>query len=406
MANRLWNATFVHVLLIELACQVGIYSINPVVSGYAVALGTTAAVGGFLAGFNGTVSLLCRPFTGFLADRFAKKRLLLMAAAMFCIGSLGISVSTNVVLIAIFRGMQGAAFAFKTAILAGFVVMSVPQDAVGRGVGWMGLTSTIANALGPALGSFLSSTFAYSVAFTISGVIFLSAVILVLTLKIDPDAGKDKSAEKPKFSFSFSSFFYMPKMVVSLMGGLCGVPYAITGAMMLLAGDMLGIEGASLYFVAFASAAFISKPLVGKMSDSFGLLQALLPAVIIELIGAIVVAFADSLPLLIVSGILLGAGQGAAHSGFQGEAVRDVPAEYLGRASNTFYLIPDLNMGLSPILAGFLLETFGVTVMYMYGVVACVLNIVILVVYCATGHGSKPKSKVAAQVEAEAANND
>ena len=79
-AERLWNIRFVQLVLIEALFQFGAYMTNPVVSGYAVALGATIAVGGVLAGLSASMALVARPLTGWLADRLAKKSFLLIAA--------------------------------------------------------------------------------------------------------------------------------------------------------------------------------------------------------------------------------------------------------------------------------------------------------------------------------------
>lgn len=62
--NSIWNALFIQLLTFELLSQMGIALVNPITSNYAVALGATVAVGGFLAGLNPLTSLIVRPFGG------------------------------------------------------------------------------------------------------------------------------------------------------------------------------------------------------------------------------------------------------------------------------------------------------------------------------------------------------
>ena len=48
--NKLWNIRFVHLLLVEAVFQFATYLLNPVISSYVVLLGSSLAVGGFVAG--------------------------------------------------------------------------------------------------------------------------------------------------------------------------------------------------------------------------------------------------------------------------------------------------------------------------------------------------------------------
>ena len=77
--------------------------------------------------------------------------------------------------------------------------------------------------------------------------------------------------------------------------------------------------------------------------------------------------------MIAVGGLLLGVGQGSLYPVLQAESVRDVAPEAMGRAANTFYIGPDVNMCLSPIVGGALLGSLGVGALYAFGGAAVVL---------------------------------
>ena len=149
-AERLWNIRFVQLVLIEALFQFGAYMTNPIVSGYAVALGASIAVGGLLAGLSASMALAARPLTGWLADRLAKRSFLLIAAALFCVSAFGCALATPVVLIGLFRVLAGVAFAFRSAAVIALVSLAVPPARLGQAVGWTGIAQTVSCALGPA----------------------------------------------------------------------------------------------------------------------------------------------------------------------------------------------------------------------------------------------------------------
>ena len=86
----------------------------------------------------------------------------------------------------------------------------------------------------------------------------------------------------------------------------------------------------------------------------------------------------------------MGVGQGSAYSALQAEAVRGANVEELGRAANTFYIGPDVNMGMSPFVGGFIMQTGGVTAMYA---VCFVLVFCTLLLFLAMRRRADPASR-------------
>lgn len=78
-----------------------------------------------------------------------------------------------------------------------------------------------------------------------------------------------------------------------------------------------------------------------------------------------------------------GVGQGSAYCALQAESVRGVPEDLLGRAANTFYLGPDLCMGLGPVVGGFILQRAGASAMFLFNALAVVLGLTLFFVYAA-----------------------
>ena len=85
--ERLWNRRFAKLLCIETMLQFGLYLTRPIISSYAVSLGASFAVAGFLAGLLATAALAVRPVSGVVSDRLSKKGLLVVSCALFAISA-------------------------------------------------------------------------------------------------------------------------------------------------------------------------------------------------------------------------------------------------------------------------------------------------------------------------------
>lgn len=160
-------------------------------------------------------------------------------------------------------------------------------------------------------------------------------------------------------------FVYVPAVPYSVMAALSGAPHAINVSLILTVGEYRGIAGISLYFVFYAAATLVTRPLVGRICDTRGFGRVIVPVLLIDLAGVLCLVGMQSLAMVAAAGVLVGVGQGSAYSALQAEAVRHARVEELGRASNTFYIGPDVNMGMTPFVAGFAMQFWGVTVMYV-----------------------------------------
>ena len=186
--KRLWNRRFVQLLLIEALLQMGGFLTRSIIANYAVDLGASVPVAGFLAGMLATAALAIRPVSGAISDKLSKKTLLTVSCGLFAAGAFGCALVRSVPLMGACLALQGFAFAFKSAIVISLVPLVVPARYTGTGVGWMGLAYTVAIALGPAIGLEVGVVLGYPATFALSGAILLGALVLAALFKAPPEA--------------------------------------------------------------------------------------------------------------------------------------------------------------------------------------------------------------------------
>lgn len=380
-ARKLWNVRFVHLLAIEGVFQFATYMLNPVITGYVVLLGASLAAGGFVAGLVATSSLVARPFTGLVADKLSKTTLLVIAAALFTVAAFGCALSESVLWISVFRIVQGVAFAFRSAVVVSLVSVAVSRDHVGRAVGWIGVVTMVSSAIAPSVASWVGDAASYHACFLVAGALFACGLALAVLFKLPKGvrarhceaAGARRGDGRAQAAGSqtrmrrvgLRDFVYVPAVPYSVMAALSGAPHAINVSLILTVGEYRNIAGISLYFVFYAAATLVMRPLVGRICDTRGFGRVIVPVLLIDLAGVLCLVGMQSLAMVAVAGVLVGIGQGSAYSALQAEAVRHARVEELGRASNTFYIGPDVNMGMTPFVAGFVMQFWGVTVMYV-----------------------------------------
>lgn len=418
-SERLWSLRFAQILLIESTLQFGMYTTRPIISNYALSLGASMALAGFLAGLLATAALAIRPLSGTVSDRLSKRTLLVISCGLFAASALGCALCHTLWLLGVFLAIQGFAFAFKSTLVVSLTSLIVPKSRIGAGVGFLGVAYTVAGAVGPAVGSAISKSLGYSAVFAVSSAMLFAGFVLAVLLRLPKregarvgatDAGEaadsgasggasaadDKVANDSwarggsRSASGLSKYLHLPTLPLALIAGILMVAQGITSSFILVVGDMRGIEAASSYFLFYSLATLGARPLAGKVSDKHGLRWAAVPTMAIAAAGMFIAASVDSLWGIIVLGIFMGAGHGSAYCAIQAESVRGVPKSQLGRAANTFYIGPDLSMGLGPVAGGMILQSFGTSALFAFNGCFILIALAALLVFTKMKPSARP----------------
>ena len=395
-----WRAPIMQLLLIEAMLQFGMYLTRPIISSYAISLGASMATAGFLAGLLATAALIVRPVSGAISDRLSKRSLLVVSCGLFVISALGCALCQTLTLLGGFLALQGFAFAFKSTVVVSLASLIAPKQKIGTSVGLLGLAYTIACALGPAAGSAVAKAFGYSAVFTTSFLLLFTGFVLALLLRIKRDPSKKSKSSviqpatnKPGNHHAVSTatkevviaqpldkYLYLPAIPLALIAGLLMIAQGVTSSFILVVGEMRNLEGASLYFLFYSLATLAARPLAGKASDIFGVKAIAIPAMLVAIIGMTAAALIDSFAGIAIAGVSMGIGQGSAYCAIQAESVREVPENQLGRAANTFYIGPDLCMGLGPVAGGYILQAAGAESMFLFNAGAIIVALLLFII--------------------------
>ena len=418
--GKLWTWRFAQLFCIELVLQFGLYLVRPIVANYSVELGASVTLAGFFSGLLATTALLMRPFSGRISDALSKKSLLVISSALFTVSAFGCSVFHSLLPIGLLISLQGFAFAFKSTVVVALARLVVPDDMVGRGVGWLGVAYTVSCALGPAAGSCVANAFGYSAAFAVSALLLSIGLVLSVLFRepqrdgvaavsdraragrrlaelasdkaesdcLAKDCCCDEECEKgvgvsvrKGAEKGLARIFYLPALPYTVVAGLLMATQGTAASFMLLIGDMRGIDGASLYFLVYSLATLGARPLAGRLSDEYGVRKVAVPMLFLAMVAPLALAFSSSMVGIVVAGICMGVGQGSAYSSIQAESVRGVPAGQLGRAANTFYIGPDLGMGMGPVAAGLILQLWGIAPAFAFCAALVGLSMVVLLAF-------------------------
>jgi MFS family permease len=148
-----------------------------------------------------------------------------------------------------------------------------------------------------------------------------------------------------------------------------------------------GIANISWYFTVYALVILAARPMFGRLTDKLGSLKVVLPGLAVFAASFVVVSTAHSLTQILIGAVLAAAGFGAAQPAIQTMAMKSVPAERRGAASNTNYFGIDLGYWLGPTIGGVVISTAGYRPLFLLTLIPIALGAAILII------GAKPYSR-------------
>ncbi|MEC0180983.1 MDR family MFS transporter [Paenibacillus peoriae] len=140
-------------------------SLNPAIPSFIKVFDTNAATASWLITIFLITMGMTMPLTGYLADRFGKKKIYLSGLALFVTGSLLGSISRGLTAVIICRGLQGIAGGLMIPLSLALIFEAFPKEERGRVTGIWGIAIMAAPMLGPTVGGVILSLSSWQVLF-------------------------------------------------------------------------------------------------------------------------------------------------------------------------------------------------------------------------------------------------
>ena len=126
------------------------------------------------------------PMTGWLANYFGRKRLLLASVIGFTLSSFFCGFAPNLPFLIIFRVIQGACGGGLQPLSQAILMEVFPPQERGKAMGFWGLGIVVAPMLGPVLGGWLTDSYSWRWVFYINVPVGILAVVLTMLFVFDP----------------------------------------------------------------------------------------------------------------------------------------------------------------------------------------------------------------------------
>jgi DHA2 family multidrug resistance protein len=126
------------------------------------------------------------PMTGWLANHFGRKRLLMMSVTGFTIASFFCGLAPTLPLLILSRVIQGAAGGALQPLSQAVLLESFPPSQRGRAMGFWGQGIVVAPIIGPVLGGWLTDTYSWRWVFYINIPFGIASIVMTMLFIFDP----------------------------------------------------------------------------------------------------------------------------------------------------------------------------------------------------------------------------
>lgn len=356
--RAIFSRTFIAISLINMLGMIGYYAIFVVCTRYLMdGFSASASMAGLATGIVVIGCLVGRFFTGSIIRDVGYRRVLGIGVFFFFLMNVAYFFSHEIWQIFSVRFISGVAMGVIGTATGTYVATIVPRQFHGRGISYFSMSTALALCFGPFIGIALIGSFGYDGIFSIAT--GLSAVsLLLMWFVIDVTPPKDQKREKK--SLSLDDFIDKRLVSFSIFVGIVCLTWGNVQALLAdYAKTYDVVAAASSFFLLYAGASLLTRPITGKFYDAHGPVVLIFSTLVLMIVGLLLLASHAGSWVVLLAGAIMGLGFGNFQSLSQVSGISLVPRERFAQATSTIFIFFDLGVGMAPYLSGFLLQPVG-----------------------------------------------
>lgn len=394
---RLWSKDFIILSISNFFIYFAFYLLMVTSTLFATDMfNATPSQAGLASGIFVIGTLVTRLIVGSIINKVSWKGTLAVGMILFLLTTCIYYFTTGLPFLYALRFVNGAAFGIASTATGTIVAKIIPRERQGEGIGYYGLSVTLAGALGPFLAMVLRGI-GFNQTFTLCVVLLMISLVSVIFLKVPkPEIVIETNEVKNKFSLHH--FFEKKTIPIAIVAFLIAFIYSsILSFLTPYMEEIDLVRVGSLFFISYVVVTFASRPFTGRMFDAKGENSVMYPSLFIFSIALLILSQATNGLMVVISGGLVGLGFSTFMSSAQAVAIKVAPVHRIGLATSTFFIFIDVGIGIGPFILGLLIPIIGFRGLYV-GMAILVLVSLLLYYFL---HGKKSAKKQVTSVSNE-----
>jgi len=350
---KIWNRTFISVFTANMILNFAMQMSNSIIGKYTRTFDVATAVIGLVTSLFGLTALIFKFFSAPAIDTGNRKWILTIAMLVIAAAMCGYSISFGVPMLVAFRLLQGAGQAFTATCALTVASDTLPPEKMGTGIGYFMMTGAISQTIAPTVSLKLADAIGFRATFAMAGGLMLIGAFAAS--RIDLPFVRTK-----KFKVSLKNMIAMEAVIPALILCCLSIAFYNISSFLAIYGDVKGVgSNIGYYFTVYAVTMIFTRPLTGRLSDKFGPIKVMLPAMGCFAFSFFIISFASNMWMFLFAAFVAAFGFGSCQPQIQALCMRLVPKERRGAASCTNYIGSDIGMLIGPVIAGYLVDYLG-----------------------------------------------
>ncbi|BBK27536.1 MFS transporter [Staphylococcus arlettae] len=375
LKSPIWTKSFNINFLTNFLVYLCMYLLIVIIASYTKSTyNVSDSVAGLVSGLFIIGSLIGRFATGKYVNKIGPKRILLIGLILLIITQLFYFIEGSITILMITRILNGIATGVTTTATGTIAAYVTPAERKSEGISLFSLSLVIGAAIGPFFGLLLIDAFPISFLFTICllcGIVSL-LISFFINIQFDITQPAKTPSTTPKKAFDINNYIAKEAIPVAIIMMIAGLSYSsILTFLQFFAEEINLVTLSSYFFIFYAIASLITRPVAGRLMDDKNENVVVYPAFIFLILTYFVLSITDTGWMLIVAGLLLGAGYGNISSSMQAIAIKVSPPAKYGIATSTYFIGLDLGLGFGPYVLGFITSTLSYG--QLYGIMAIMI---------------------------------
>ena len=372
---KLWTRDLVLIILVDLCVFTNHIMSLSTFPFYIQSLGGTEAVAGICgaAAFS-FVAVIIRPLVGWWLDNGVRRAALVAGLVLMGLAPLGyVFVPVLSVAIAI-RMMHGVGLSFSNSTTATVASDVICRPRFAEGMGYFGMATALASAIAPALGLSLMEGFGFNVLYAVAAVIAGLGLVLFAFVRAS-------KVDVPKKKLDLRTIINRDSLPATVTMLIFMFTFGALENFVAIFASEASLPSGSIYFLVMSAMLLLVRITLGKLVDQRGEAFFVYSCNAAMLAAFLLLAFVPNAVTYILSAVLAGYAFGGLEPSLQSMAVHTSTEETRGSANSTFLCGYDIGYGLGGGIAGSLITGLGYSAMWSIVSLACVLSVIVYVVW-------------------------
>lgn len=373
-AAKLWTRDLVLIILVNLCVFTNHIMSLSTFPFYIQSLGGSEAIAGICAAAFAFAAVIIRPFVGWWLDNGVRKVALVVGLLLLGAAPLGYVFVPVLSMSIAFRMLHGIGLSFSNSTTATVASDVICRPRFAEGMGYFGMATALASAIAPALGLSLMEGFGFGTLYAVAaGIAGLGLVLFAFV--------RTRKVNVPKKKLDLRTIINRDSLPATATMLVFMLTFGALENFVAIFAAENSLPSGSIYFIVMSVMLLVVRITLSKLVDQRGEAIFVYTCNAAMLVAFLLLALVPNTATYILSAVLAGYAFGGLEPSLQSMAVHTSTDETRGSANSTFLCGYDIGYGLGGGLAGSLITTMGYSSMWVIVSLACVVSVLIYVVW-------------------------